>query len=279
MTNEWKEFQSYVTKPSYFCINKKDLSFLGRFSFKTLTEYEGLGRILTVIARGYLFHNTDGSLKDGKPYDRIEYARNALCAWCSVPEEKDGSDVNFKHLHKDFPELVSEDGKGWFYSHIKNIHFFAMCNASVISTDNLEKISLIAKNFETPWKNKVKQMQIPAFSINTKGTWVLKFDYIIADALELGPLRPEAATLPIEFHSKVIMCEDKGLPFEAVRDVVCYCLANKTEDSEWVVLPVANFDCYYNSTIFSKKWLSRIPETIIKRESALGICRVKLMLE
>ena len=66
MTNEWKEFQSYVTKPSYFCINKKDLSFLGRFSFKTLTEYEGLGRILTVIARGYLFHNTDGSLKDGK---------------------------------------------------------------------------------------------------------------------------------------------------------------------------------------------------------------------
>ena len=50
MTNEWKEFQSYVTKPSYFCINKKDLSFLGRFSFKTLTEFEGLGRILTVIA-------------------------------------------------------------------------------------------------------------------------------------------------------------------------------------------------------------------------------------
>ena len=112
MTNEWKEFQSYVTKPSYFCINKKDLSFLGRFSFKTLTEYEGLGRILTVIARGYIFHNTDGSLKDGNPYDRIEYARNALCAWCSLPEEKDDSDVNFKHLHKDFPELVSEDGKG-----------------------------------------------------------------------------------------------------------------------------------------------------------------------
>ena len=112
MTNEWKEFQSYVKKPSYFCVNKKDLSFLGRFSFKTLTEYEGLGRILTVIARGYLFHNTDGSLKDGNPYDRIEYARNALCAWCSVPEEKYGSDVNFKHLHKDFPELVAEDGKG-----------------------------------------------------------------------------------------------------------------------------------------------------------------------
>ena len=143
MTNEWKEFQSYVKKPSYFCINKKDLSFLGRFSFKTLTKFEGLGRILTVIARGYLFHNTDGSLKDGNPYDKIEYARNALCAWCSVPEEKDGSDVSFKHLHKDFPELVTEDGKGWFYSHIKNIHLFAMCNASVISADNLERISLI----------------------------------------------------------------------------------------------------------------------------------------
>ena len=163
MTNEWKEFQSYVNKPSYFCINKKDLSFLGRFSFKTLTEYEGLGRILTVIARGYLFHNTDGSLNDGNPYDRIEYARNALCAWCSVPEEKDGTDVNFKHLNKDFPELVTEEGKGWFYSHIKNIHFFAMCNASVISTDNLEKISLIAKNFETPWKTRLNKCRFPLF--------------------------------------------------------------------------------------------------------------------
>ena len=122
-------------------------------------------------------------------------------------------------------------------------------------------------------------MQIPAFSINTKGTWVLKFDYIIADALELGPLRMEAVSLPTEFHSKVVMCDEKGLPFEAVRDVVCYCLANKPEDSDWTVLPVASFDCYYNSTIFSKKWLSRIPETIIKRESALGVCRVRLMLE
>ena len=108
---------------------------------------------------------------------------------------------------------------------------------------------------------------------------MLKFDYIIADALELGPLRMEAVSLPTEFHSKVVMCDEKGLPFEAVRDVVCYCLANKTEDSEWIVLPVASFDCYYNSTNFSKKWLSRIPETIIKRESALGVCRVKLMLE
>ena len=203
--------------------------------------------------------------------DSVKIANWGLEHWLNLVEYIPTDDIR--------KSLKIFNRQGWFYSHIKNIHLFAMCNASVISTDNLEKISLIAKNFETPWKNKVKQMQIPAFSINTKGTWVLKFDYIIADALELGPLRMEAVSLPIEFHSKVVMCDEKGLPFEAVRDVVCYYLANKTEDSEWVVLPVASFDCYYNSTIFSKKWLSRIPETIIKRESALGVCRVKLMLE
>ena len=68
MTNEWLEFQAYIKKPSYSVESKHDLSYLGRFTFKTITDFEGFGRILTVIARGYLFHNQDGSLRGGNPY-------------------------------------------------------------------------------------------------------------------------------------------------------------------------------------------------------------------
>ena len=50
------------------------------------------------------------------------------------------------------------------------------------------------------------------------------------------------------------------------------------DNTEWVHLPVANFDCYYNNTNFSKKWLSKIPDTILEREVASGICRVKLKI-
>ena len=33
------------------------------------------------------------------------------------------------------------------------------------------------------------QYQIPIFASQTKGAWTLRFDDVLADALELGPLR------------------------------------------------------------------------------------------
>ena len=71
MTNEWLEFQAYTKKPAYSAASKHDLSYLGRFTFKTITDFEGFGRILTIIARGYLFHNQDGSLREGNPYKKL----------------------------------------------------------------------------------------------------------------------------------------------------------------------------------------------------------------
>ena len=52
----------------------------------------------------------------------------------------------------------------------------------------METISAISKGFTKMWTKKVKQMQVPPFALNTKGAWVLRFDDIIADALELGAL-------------------------------------------------------------------------------------------
>ena len=39
-------------------------------------------------------------------------------------------------------------------------------------------------------------MQASPFALNTKGAWVLRFDDIIADALEIGPLQKTETELP-----------------------------------------------------------------------------------
>jgi len=277
MTNEWLEFKAYTDKPVYFSSGKRDFSYLGRFSLNTILDLEGLGRILTIIARGYLFHDKDGNILKDDAYSRIEYARKALCAWCSI-DTKESSDVNFAHLSSEFPELVSETGEGWLCSHIKSITKFAKKNPSLISANSMKAMSAISKGFTKMWTKKVKQMQIPPFALNTKGAWVLRFDDILADALELGALRTEEAQLPQAIKEKLESMDLNDVPYDVVSEVVCFCIANKKDNTDWVHLPVANFDCYYGNTNFSKKWLSKIPDTILERVVTTGICRVKLKI-
>ena len=76
-------------------------------------------------------------------------------------------------------------------------------NKTLISVKALETISAISKGFAKMWTKKVKQMQIPPFALNTKGAWVLRFDDIIADALELGALRTEEVQLPQHVKEKL----------------------------------------------------------------------------
>ena len=167
MTNEWLEFKAYTDKPTYFSSGKRDFSYLGRFSLNTILSLEGLGRILTIIARGYLFHDKDGNVLKDDAYSRIEYARNALCAWCSI-DTKESSDVNFAHLSSEFPELVSERGEGWFCSHIKGITKFAKKNPFLISASAMKTISAISKGFTKMWTKKVKQMRCRPLHLTQK---------------------------------------------------------------------------------------------------------------
>lgn len=71
MLNELEEFQSYTQFPVYAAKGKRDTTYLGRFTYEILTEFHGLGRILTILARGYLW-------KDGEA--DISRARRALLA-------------------------------------------------------------------------------------------------------------------------------------------------------------------------------------------------------
>lgn len=277
MTNEWQEFKAYTGKPTYSAENKYDLSYLGRFTFKTITDYEGFGRILTIIARGYLFHDKDGNKLTDNPYSRIDYARKALCAWCSVPGKNETEPfTNFGELSDEFPELVKSKGEGWYYRHIKNVIKFVRNNPDAVSGKAKTTVAGISKGFKAEWKMKVRQLQVPIFALNTKAAWALRFDDIIADALELGALRTEEYVLPPEKTKNLQNLNLNGVPFDVMRDVVSYYEANKGPDSAWVVLPIANFDCYYGNTNFSKKWLSKIPDSVLKREISNGISRVKV---
>ena len=119
-------------------------------------------------------------------------------------------------------------------------------------------------------------MQVPIFALNTKSAWALRFDDILADALELGALRKEEYILPPQKYEDLQNLDLNGVPLEVVYDVVAFYEANKTDTSDWVALPIANFDCYYGNTNFSKKWLSKIPDAILTREVSNGVRRVKV---
>lgn len=279
MTNEWAEFKAYTEQPTYTAVRKTDTTYLGRFTFDMITDFSGFGRILTTIARGYLFHDKDGAVLDRNPYDRIDVARNALCAWCSVPDKKKSSEppVDFRELSADFPELVDENGKGWFYRHIKSVIRFVKANPNNVSKSACKKCENLSAGFTAQWKKRVRQLQVPIFALNTKGAWTLRFDDIIADALEAGALRTEEYPLPETVNKQLEITGTNGVPKEVVAELIRYYLANKPYDTDWVVLPVANFDAYYGNNNLSKKWLAKIPKSIMIRENRHGISRYKVI--
>ena len=93
------------------------------------------------------------------------------------------------------------------------------------------------------------------------------------------PLRREGPELPLELTEKVKAALPKGIPSEVVCTLIRYYLANRQDDSEWVVLPVASFDAYFGDTSFSKKYLPKIPPEIMERSNAFGISRYRITEE
>ena len=78
-----------------------------------------------------------------------------------------------------------------------------------------------------------------------------------------------------ELHIKALLPD--GLPYEVAETVIAYCIANKPDDSDYVILPVSNFDAYFGSTSFSHKWLNLFPDTLLERDKqSFGVCRVRL---
>lgn len=106
------------------------------------------------------------------------------------------------------------------------------------------------------------------------------FDDVISDALGLGPLRQEEVYLPAELEEQIRRTTPKGMPPEIIMTLICYYKANNPEDSDWVVLPAANFDVYSGNTSFGRKYLKMIPKEIMERsDSSNGVCRYRVTKE
>ncbi len=279
MLNEWEEFSAYTAFPEYKADWKDDTGYMGRFTFPMFFKFEGFGRVLTILARGYLFR--DGS--DG--YDRIDLARRALMAWCSLSGEKtkkasDQEDdprlrVNYGEYAEEFPELVTPEGEGWLIRHVGNIIRFVEANPNAVRKGVWDKVQALKTGFRAQWANKLRQMLIPTFASNTKGAWVLRFDDILADALELGPLQSRDFDLPEETVRRLAELTPDGVPIEVSILLYKYYVANKEDDQDYVLLPQQNFNAFFGNTSFSQKWSAALSKTLIEKKVLGGVSKYK----
>lgn len=275
MLNEIAEFKDYMEVPIYKRDNRNDNSFLGRFTREGIQGFEGFPRVLTIIARGYMFKN--GSID-------IEYARRAICAWCSIPDKDNSKEkeewrfiTDFREYHNEFPELVSKKGEGWFYRHFHNAMKFVISNPDKFTAKEVEKYALMDKNFDTAWRDKVTRMHFSTYYLKTKGAWILRFDDILSSALELGELKNKDFELSEETKVKIADFTKVQSTAFALETLIKYYYANRQEDTEWVVLPVANFDAFFGSTSFSKKSLTELVKSgAIERENSYNVSRYRL---
>ena len=250
MLNEWQEFLDYTEPVAYRASSKKDTAWLGRFTFEALRDFSGMNRILTILARGFLFHAPDGTLLPGDPRERIGFAYDGLCAWCSIPERRGAPREEWQHrtdfasLHEQFPKLVDEEGWGWFSRHFHRAMQFALAHPDLVHKNYADSAGKLDKLFDHEWRSKVLQYQTESLSTLTEGAWTIRFDDMIADALELGSLR-----------------------------------CTEPEHSDWVVLPVTNFDCYFSNTNFGRKYLNQLPQEVIERSNSFGISRYRVREE
>ena len=278
MINEKAEFAAYTGTISYTAENRNDRTWLGRFTFDMLKEFEGMTRVLTILARGYMWTNEEPD---------CDRAYRALCAWCSAPESKNAGlqnklwrdKVSFPELHTEFPELVDEKGRGWLYRHVKNLCRFAKEHPEQIDAYAAENCAILQKSFMKKLRAKLIHYQVPIFAPTTEQAWSLSFDSVIADAQEMGALRDAAPPLTDEEREELAGYKPKGMPMDMLETLVVYYKTNKQKDSDWVVLPVTNFDAYYGGSSFSRKYLSKIPKELVQREKqSYGISRYKVDL-
>ena len=276
MTNEWLEFKAYTDDPVFSAENKQSTAFIGRFTVRMIKQNKGFSRIFTILARGYLFHNADGTICTYDPYERTEEARRFLCAWCSLPYETVTNKVlafhtSFPELHSEFPNIVDEQGAGWYYRYLHSLSAYIRKNKENV-TKKLhcfaEKKTL--KAIESTWSNKLIQYQYSIYNNRSSADFPLLFDTAIADALVLGPLRTEAVVLPDETLQKIKAYGVNGKTERLMITLAEYYIANKEPDSDWVIIPRTNISAYLGSATYMESYEGKIPDGFMEKKPELG---------
>ena len=149
--------------------------------------------MLTILARGFLFHNENGSPAEA-PRERIDYASGACVpgAVCrtakkATPREAWQFGSDFGKLHGEFPGLVDENGSGWFHRHVHRVAAFVRENPEKVSSSAQKKCAAIEKGFNQAWRDKVIQMQVPLFAPPPRGSGACGLTAFWLQALEAGP--------------------------------------------------------------------------------------------
>ena len=279
MMTEWQECMQYLVFPEYECDDPQDHSYMSWFHFGMFKKIIGFQRILTLIARRYLFHTETGAIAPGDPYMRIEYARRALLAWCSISSSsKQEPRVYFPELHTEFPKLVNGAGNGWLIRHFRHIVKMVRDDENEFFNENTHTlIEGLSRGFGTRWVQKVRQFQVPIFQTNTKGAWTLRFDDVLASALDAGPLSDTPVVLPPALMRRLIDMPLSDRMREVTEAVLCYLYANRQPDTEWVLFPVCNFSAQWGTESFEKKWKPKIPKSFVIFETFSGsLTRAKI---
>lgn len=275
MINEVEEFSCYTGKVTYETAGKKDVAWMRRMNTDMLETGEGFQRILTIVARGYLW-------RDGHP--DLDRGRRALSAWCSIPDKEKPSPkedwenrTGYGELCEEFPELVDREGRGWLIRHAHGIFAFAKANPALVQKTQRDHCLELERTFDRIWRERVLHYQVPLFSTGKTAIWSLCFDGVLADALELGPLREPKPQFSPEQERWIAANTPEKVSVEVLRTLAAYYLLNRQEDTDWVVLPVTNFAAYFGTTTFSRKWLPQLCKTGIVRDvSGFGVSRYRL---
>ena len=276
MTNEWLEFKAYTDTPVFLVESKQSTAFIGRFTVRMIKQNEGFNRIFTILARGYLFHNADGTLRTDDPYERTEEARRFLCAWCSLPYEAVTNKAlkfhtSFPELHSEFPNIVDESGAGWYYRYLHSLSSYIRKNKEKVT----KKIHCFAekktlKAIESTWANKLIQYQYSIYNDRSSADFPLLFDTAIADALVLGPLRTEAVELSDEALQKIKAYGVNAKTERLMITLAEYYIANKEPDCDWVIMPRTNISAYLGSATYMESYENKMPEGFMEKKPEMG---------
>ena len=136
---------------------------------------------------------------------------------------------------------MDSSGIGWFYSFVLNTIRFIKDNPEKVPKPGLKKPEQL-KGFAAAWRKKVMQYQVPLYSSKTQGSFLIHFDDILADALEQGELQNKDFELSLELMEQLISLTPKGVKPEVLITLYKYYIANKQDNTEWVILPVTNFE-------------------------------------
>ena len=276
MTNEWLEYKAYTDTPIFNAENKQTTAFMGRFSTTIIKKNKGFNRIFTILARGYLFHNADGTLRTDDPYERTEEARRFLYAWCSLPYEAVTNKAlkfhtSFPELHSEFQNIIDENGAGWYYRYLHSLSAYIRKNKDDI-TKKLhcfaEKKTL--KAIEDTWSRKLIQFQYSIYNDRSSADFPLLFDTAIADALVLGPLRTEAVVLSDEALDKIRAYQADAKTERLMIALAEYYIANKEPDCEWVIMPRTNISAYLGSATYMESYENKIPDEFMEKKPEMG---------